>query len=433
MNALTPQLVNEAIGLLKNDKTDPVFAFTSNCLKSAPFILCEHLANIFRIMLIHGHISPLILVSTIVPLVKDKLGDVSSSNNYRSIALSSLILKVFDWVVILALGDRLATDELQFGYQKRTSTNMCTWLAVETIDHYLRNGSEVFVGVMDMSKAFDNLRQSVLFWQLIERGLPSIYLRLILAMYRQQSANVLWNGKTSKDFTIGNGVKQGGVLSPRLFCVYIDGLFKLLRRKKTGCWMNKEFVGILGYADDLLLLAPSRDALQEMITNCGIFAKDLNLTFSTHEDPRKSKTKCMAFLSKERSLKSIKLDRKTLPWVKAAKHLGNRVTNESISLRNDLMEKRAVFINRVNELSQEFYFAHPSTKVKINNIFNSYFYGSPLWDLFGKEADRLDKTWNVSQRILLGLPRQAHRYFIEPLSGGRHIKFLLYERFIKFV
>ena len=222
-------------------------------------------------------------------------------------------------------------------------------------------------------------------------------------------------------------------MSPRLFCIYIDGLFKLLRRKKTGCWMNKEFVGILGYADDLLLLAPSRDALQEMITNCGAFAKELNLTFSTHEDPRKSKTKCMAFLSKDRSIKRVTLNGKELPWVKAAKHLGNRITDENGSMSCDLMEKRAVFINRVNELSQEFYFGHPSTKVKINNIFNSYFYGSPLWDLFGKEADRLDKTWNVSQRILLGLPRQAHRYFIEPLSGGRHIKFLLYERFIKFV
>ena len=433
VDLVTPQLVSEAIGLLKMDKTDPGFAFTSNCLKNAPHLLCEHLANVFKIMLIHGRISPLILVSTIVPLVKDKLGDVCSSSNYRSIALSSLILKVFDWVVILALGDKLTTDDLQFGYQKRTSTNMCTWLAVETIDHFLRNGSEVFVGVMDMSKAFDNVKQSLLFWQLIERGIPAIYLRLILTMYTQQSANVLWNGETSKDFTIGNGVKQGGVLSPRLFCIYIDGLFKLLRRKKTGCWMNKEFVGILGYADDLLLLAPSRDALQEMITNCGAFAKELNLTFSTHEDPRKSKTKCMAFLSKDRSIKRVTLNGKELPWVKAAKHLGNRITDENGSMSCDLMEKRAVFINRVNELSQEFYFGHPSTKVKINNIFNSYFYGSPLWDLFGKEADRLDKTWNVSQRILLGLPRQAHRYFIEPLSGGRHIKFLLYERFIKFV
>ena len=433
VNVITPQLVAQAISQLKNDKMDQIFDFNSNCLKNAPPLLCEHLATLFKVLLIHGHISPAVLVSTIVPLVKDKLGDVNSSNNYRSIALSSLILKVFDWVVVLAYDENLSTDELQFGYQKKTSTNMCTWLAVETIDHFMRHGSEVFVGVMDMSKAFDNVKHSLLFWQLIKRGFPAIYLRLILVMYTQQSANVLWNGMTSTDFSIGNGVKQGGVLSPRLFCVYIDGLFTFLRRKKTGSWLNKEFVGILGYADDLLLLAPSHDALQEMITNCGKFAKELNLSFSVHDDPRKSKTKCIAFLNKERSLTNISLNGKDLPWVKTAKHLGCKITDEPGSLKSDLMEKRAIYINKVNELSQEFYYADPSTKVRINNIFNSYFYGSPLWNLFGKEADRLDKTWNVSQRILLGLPRQSHRYFIEPVSGVRHIRFSLYERYIKFI
>ena len=109
---------------------------------------------------------------------------------------------------------------------------------------------------------------------LIDRGIPAIYLRLILVMYTQQTANVLWNGAISTDFSIGNGVKQGGVLSPRLFCIYIDSLFALLKKKKTGCWLDNEFVGILGYADDILLLAPSRDALQEMIRNCGEYAKD---------------------------------------------------------------------------------------------------------------------------------------------------------------
>ena len=71
--------------------------------------------------------------------------------------------------------------------------------------------------------------------------------------------------------------------------------------------------------------------------------------------------------------------------------------------------------------------------MRINNIFNSYFFGSCLWDLFGSEAVRLEKSWNVSQRILLGLPRQSHRYFIEPLSGTKHIRFSLLERYIKFV
>ena len=62
---------------------------------------------------------------------------------------------MFDWVVLLLHKDCLNIDELQFGFQQDTSTNMCTWLAIETIEYYLRNGSEVFACVMDMTKAFD--------------------------------------------------------------------------------------------------------------------------------------------------------------------------------------------------------------------------------------------------------------------------------------
>ena len=374
------------------------------------------------------------MVSTVIPLIKDKLGDVNSSNNYRSIALSSLILKVFDWTVLMLYGENLRTDELQFGFQEKTSTNMCTWLAIETIDYYTRNGSEVFVGVMDMTKAFDNVKQSVLFRKLIDRGVPSIYLRLLLNMYSKQTAHVHWNGKVSNNFSLSNGVKQGGVLSPRLYCVYTDELFALLRRKRTGCWVEESYVGILGYADDLLLLSPSRDGLQEMMKTCEKFMTDLNLSFSTHVDPKKCKTKCMAYLNNDREVRNITLNGKDLPWVKTAKHLGCKIDDtQHGGLHTDLMEKRAIFINKVNELSQEFHFAHPLTKIRINNIFNSYFYGSGLWDLFGKEAARLEKTWNVSQRIMLGVPRNTHRYFIEPLSDTRHAMLSIYRRYIKFV
>ena len=433
VDKITPKLVRTAISKLKNGKTDPVFQYSSDCLKDPPELLCEHLALVYKMFLVHGHVSSMIMVSTIIPLIKDKLGDTNASNNYRSIALSSLILKIFDWVVLLLFDKNLSTDELQFGYQEKTSTNMCTWLAVEVIDYYTRHGSEMFVGVMDMTKAFDNVKQSLLFQKLIDRELPAIYLRLILRMHLEQRANVSWNGQTSDTFAVSNGVKQGGVLSARLFCVYIDDIFQLLRRKKSGCWINGNYAGILGYADDLLLLAPSRDALQEMIQNCEEHTRSLNISFSTHENPKKCKTKCMTFLDKEREVRNITLDGKDLPWVKSAKHLGCRMTNTSGALTKDIMEKRAIFINRVNELNQEFYFAHPLTKVRINNVFNSYFYGSPLWNLFGKEADRLEKSWNVAQRILMGLPRNSHRYFIEPLSNTQHIRHSLFRRYIKFV
>ena len=252
-------------------------------------------------------------------------------------------------------------------------------------------------------------------------------------MYRDQKARVSWNGINSSMFGICNGVKQGGVLSARLFCVYIDDLFLLLRKKKSGCWMKGHFVGVLGYADDLLLLAPSRDGLQEMIRTCEHHAKELNISFSTNENPKKCKTKCMSILKKDREIKNITLGGKQLPWVTSAKHLGCKLTNTAGALTNDLMEKRAVFINKVNELNQEFHFAHPTTKIRINNIFNSYFYGSPLWNLFGKEATRLEKSWNIAQRTMLDLPRNAHRYVIEPLSQTPHIMHSLCKRYIKFI
>ena len=310
---ITPSIVEEAIGRLKNNKSDPLFVFSSECLKNAPMVLCEHLTLLFRHYLTHGYISLELMLSTLIPLVKDKLGDITSSNNYRSIALSSLILKVFDWVVLLLHKDCLNIDELQFGFQQDTSTNMCTWLAIETIEYYLRNGSEVFACVMDMTKAFDKVQHSKLFLKLAEKGISPIFIRLLLEMYENQQANVRWNGVISKSFPITNGVKQGAVLSPILYCIYIDGLFTRLRKEKTGCWVNDNYVGIVAYADDLLLLSPSLNGLQEMTKTCEDYGNTHNLTFSTDPIVRRCKTKCLAFLKKERNLKNITLNGRDLP------------------------------------------------------------------------------------------------------------------------
>ena len=98
-----------------------------------------------------------------------------------------------------------------------------------------------------------------------------------------------------------------------------------------------------------------------------------------------------------------------------------------------LLEKRAQYIAKSNELNQEFHYSHPKTKVWINNVYNSSFYGAPLWDMFSKNFERLEKTWNVSVRKMLSLPRNAHRYFLEPLAETPHITKCLWNRFVRFV
>ena len=95
---------------------------------------------------------------------------------------------------------------------------MATWLALETISYFLRNGSEIFSCLMDMTKAFNLVQHSKLFRKLIDEGLPCIFIRLILVMYIFQKANVKWNGKISSHFSLSNGVKQGGVISAILYC-----------------------------------------------------------------------------------------------------------------------------------------------------------------------------------------------------------------------
>ena len=116
------------------------------------------------------------------------------------------------------------------------------------------------------------------------------------------------------------------------------------------------------------------------------------------------------------------------------KHLGTTVTNvDDCSMNQDLAEKRAAYIARNNELNQEYHYAYPETKIWINSVFNTSFYGAPLWDMFSKTFKKLEKTWNVSVRIMLSLPRKTHRYLIEPLSGKSHIVKSLWKRFLNFV
>ena len=74
----------------------------------------------------------------------------------------------------------------------------------------------------------------------------------------------------------------------------------------------------------------------------------------------------------------------------------------------DILEQRAMYIVKNNELNQEFYYAHPKTKIWINNVYNTSLYGAPLWDMFSRNFEKLEKTWNVSIRTMLSIPRNTH-------------------------
>ena len=134
--------------------------------------------------------------------------------------------------------------------------------------------------LLDASKAFDRIEYSRLFKLLRERNMCPIVLRLITAMYISQMMQVRWGEILSKQFKVGNGVKQGGVLSPRLFTVYLDNLLKTLKQRNIGCKIGSSYFGVFGYANDLTLLCLSLTGLKEMLNTCEVYAKDYNILFN---------------------------------------------------------------------------------------------------------------------------------------------------------
>jgi hypothetical protein len=137
-------------------------------------------------------------------------------------------------------------------------------------------------------------------------------------------------------------VRQGAILSGIVYCFYTNDLFTILRRNKTGCWVNNIFMGIFGYSDDNLLVAPSLDALQEMLQTCEQYAQTHNLKFSTHEDPRKCKMKCIAFLKRDREIGDVQLCGVPLPWVSEGVHVGNHISNQDNCMRHDIAIKKPI-------------------------------------------------------------------------------------------
>ena len=81
-------------------------------------------------------------------------------------------------------------------------------------------------------------------------------------------------------FTVSNGVRQGGVLSPLLFSVYVDGLFMRLRHSGYGCRIGPHFVGAVGYADDICILSLTPYGLRTMVSICEAYANDYCIEFN---------------------------------------------------------------------------------------------------------------------------------------------------------
>ena len=237
-------------------------------------------------MLSHGFVPQQFRFGTISPIIKDRHGNTADVNNYRGITISPVITKIFERILKMLFCDVLSSSSYQFGFKTGKSTSHALFCLRQTINYYVDHGSQVFCSFLDASKAFDRLVHSGLFIKLIQRNAPKIFLDILISWYGGLQCRVKWNGHLGDWFAVTAGVRQGGILSPDLYNLYVDELIDILRRSGVGCYIAHIFAAAIFYADDMCVMAPSLKGLQKMLSICSSYCAEWDISLNT----KKSKT-----------------------------------------------------------------------------------------------------------------------------------------------
>ena len=248
-------------------------------LKFAPALLCNMLAKCFSTIFIHGVLPRKMLDVHLVPIVKDNRSKLTSIENYRPIAKASCISKLLELCILHRIENFIQAAENQFGFKKAIGTDSCIYVLKEILNKFKRTNTNTFLAFLDASKAFDRIRHDLLFTKLQNSGVPIYIIRVLKDWYENQSMFAKWNNSLSDSFSCQNGVKQGGVLSPYLFNFYFDNLSQKLNNLNIGCHLNTT-INHLFYADDLVLIAPTKNGLQKLIMKCESFSIDHSVQFN---------------------------------------------------------------------------------------------------------------------------------------------------------
>ena len=175
--------VEQALIRLKQGKKDGTCEFGSDFLLNGTPFLHTHLSLLFNTILQHGIFPQEFCMSTVLPLPKNKKKALTVSDNYRSIALGSVVGKLFDIVLLRGNTSVLKCSDWQYGFREDHSTMQCTFVLNETVQYYLNGNSSVHVMLLDASKAFDRVEYTRLFAVLRAKGLCPMVSRILAKMY----------------------------------------------------------------------------------------------------------------------------------------------------------------------------------------------------------------------------------------------------------
>ena len=244
--------------------------------------LCNLLGDLYSTILSNQIIPQVIKIGVIIPILKKPTLDANKPENFRPITLSSIHSKLVETI----LKPDYVSHDNQYGFTENRGTSFVTNL-VHDVAAYLNDaGSPLYLCTLDAEKCFDRIWHDGLFFKL-QHVLPTHYWHYLLKWYRSSLALVRWSSSSSYEFAISRGMKQGSLLSPVLFKIFLDDLMSQLHEVQYGVRISDLKLNSCTYADDITVLSSTITGLQCLIDVCTSYAEMWRMKFS------EQKSKCI--------------------------------------------------------------------------------------------------------------------------------------------
>ena len=252
-----------------------------------------------------------------------KSGPTDDPGNYRGLAIGSALAKLYSAILLNRL-ETFVTEKniismFQIGFRKLFRTADHIYVLKTIINMKISKGEKLYAAFIDFRKAYDTVNRQKLMGTLDNIGVGTKFADNIKAIYNTVQYAIKVKGKVMEPITSNLGLKQGCPLSPLLFNLYINDIAKYLNKKSKEpniTLQGTEITHFL-YADDLVIVSPTKNGLQEKLNHLSQFAKDKDLTINS------KKSKIVIFNKGGKLLKEqFTLDGKQLEIVPFYTYLG---------------------------------------------------------------------------------------------------------------
>jgi len=402
----------------KMKKAPGIDGITYEFFVNAPLSFQLELLRLLNFIFLTSDIPSAFREAIIIPI--HKKGDPNVESNYRGLSLLNTLYKIFTALIL----DRIQTwvdvnnilNEYQAGFRRNYSTvdNIFCLTSIVCINFSCKKKTYAFF--VDFKCAFDKLPRNSLFYKLTGMGLSNKMVVILMSIYSETVSQV-WNGKEmSAAFSVDLGVKQGCLLSPLLFALYLNDLHDFL---PGGIQINGVTIKILMYADDIVLLSTCPIILQRMINSLSIYCDTWGLEVNL------DKSKVMIFREGPRISRSLSFtyNNRNIEIVNQYQYLGILLTY-NLSYRKHIDIKLKTAKTAINANWSNFILdpnIDVSNKLKIFNAAakSILLYGAQVWGFI--EFDEVEQLLRFFLKKILQLPNNAPNYLLSLETGTQSL------------